>query len=131
MPKNQKKKKNSKNKSSDVEKRALLLADIDGQVYGCVEKALGARFFTIKCLDKIDRRCKVRNKRMRIKTGDIVIISLRDYDDKNGDIIYKYDEDEVRTLQKNGTIPSNEYMGKIEEEGEDDDDGGVFDFEDI
>jgi len=129
MPKNQKKKKNTKNKTSNVEKRALLLPDIDGQVYGCVEKALGARFFTVKCLDKVDRRCKVRSKRLRIKAGDIVIISLREFDDKNADIVYRYDADEVRTLQKDGAIPSNEYMGKAEviEEGEDD----VFDFEEI
>ena len=128
MPKNQKKKKNTKNKTSNIEKRAMLLPDIDGQVYGCVEKALGARFFTVKCLDKVDRRCKVRSKRLRIKAGDIVIISLREFDDKNADIVYRYDSDEVRTLQKDGVIPSNEYMGKEEVIEEEDD---VFDFEEI
>ena len=64
---------------------------MNGQVYGIIEKTLGDRFFTVNCLDNIKRRCKVRQKRIKVKDGDCVIVSLRDYDDGNGDIIYKYD----------------------------------------
>ena len=42
MPK-KKKGKNKKNSHVNVEKRKLLEADLDGQVYGILDKALGSR----------------------------------------------------------------------------------------
>jgi translation initiation factor 1A len=130
MPKKVKARKNAKNKPND-EKRNLIEADLDNQVYGTIEKALGSRFFEVNCLDNKKRRCKVRNKRMKIKVTDTVIISLREFDDNNADIIYKYEDDEVRVLQKKGIIPENVSVnmnGEIEIDSEDD---VVFDFDDI
>ena len=128
MTKQKKCGKNTKSKGSNVEKRKIVEADLDGQVYGFLEKALGDRFFTVNCTDNTTRRCKVRQKRMRCSTGDCVIVALRDFDDNNGDIIYKYNDDEVRLLRKSGILPSAEAMGNtiVEEEEED-----GFDFEDI
>ena len=130
MPKKQKSGKNTKSSSSNVEKRKLLEADLNGQVYGIVEKALGDRFFTVNCLDTVKRRCKVRQKRIKVKEGDYVIVALRDFDDANADIIYKYDSCEVRLLQKNEILPNTDVTGVVcndenvkEEEG--------FVFEDI
>jgi translation initiation factor 1A len=130
MPKKKKAGKNAKNASINVEKRQLVEADLDGQVYGILEKALGNRFFTVKCLDSVIRRCKVRKKRMKVKEGDCVIIALRDFDDNNADIIYKYDSDEVRQLQKSGILPSVDFISTNKDESDEMDDDG-FDFEDI
>lgn len=129
MPKKQKAGKNKKSSSVNVEKRKLIEADLDGQVYGIIEKALGDRYFTVNCLDNMKRRCRVRQKRIKVKEGDCVIVALRDFDDHNADIIYKYDSVEVRQLQKDGILPDSEVIGAFNDEKENDDDG--FLFEDI
>ena len=132
MPKKQKAGKNKKSSNMNAEKRKLIEADLDGQVYGIIEKVLGDRFFTVNCLDNTKRRCKVRQKRMKVKDGDCVIVALREFDDNNADIIYKYDSAEVRQLQKDGILPNSEVIGVFNDEDkekENDDDG--FDFEDI
>lgn len=128
MPKKKKCAKNSKSKQSGAETRKIIEADLDGQVYGFLEKALGDRFFTVYCTDNTMRRCKVRNKRMRCSAGDCVIVALRDFDDENGDIVYKYTDDEVRILRKTGILPSANVIGPVVEDVEEDD---GFDFEDI
>ena len=132
MPKKQKAGKNKKSSNMNAEKRKLIEADLDGQVYGIIEKVLGDRFFTVNCLDNTKRRCKVRQKRMKVKDGDCVIVALREFDDNNADIIYKYDSAEVRQLQKDGILPNSEVIGVFNDEDkekENNDDG--FDFEDI
>jgi initiation factor 1A len=106
MPKN-KRGKNNKNKNHDAIKRKLTMPDNQGQVYGFLEKALGNRFFDVRCLDGMLRRCKVRKKRMKVKQGDCCIISLRDFDDKNADVIHRYTEDEVRDLKKMNELPNS------------------------
>jgi translation initiation factor 1A len=130
MAKNKKGAKNKKN-NGPTEKRKLIEADIDGQLYGILEKVLGNRFFDVKCLDGKTRRCKVRNRRMKVKQGDCVIVSLRDFDDKNGDIIYRYDIEEVRELKKIGELPDEDINGLIMNDDMDDDIDGGFCFEDI
>ena len=131
MPKKTKAKKNQKNRGV-AEKRQLVEADLDGQVYGILEKALGSRFFDVKCLDGIKRRCKVRKKRMRVNIGDCVIISLRDFDDQNADVIYKYDSGEVRDLQRSGVLPSSSDVGFFNENyGSDNEEDCGFEFDDI
>ena len=131
MPKKQKAGKNKKNINDHVEKRKLLEADLDGQVYGILEKALGNRFFDVNCMDNKKRRCKVRQKRLKVKQGDCVIVSLRMFDDNNADIIYKYDAEEVRTLQKMGILPSSDVIGIINDDDLLDQTMGGFSFEDL
>ena len=121
--------KKAKNKGTTIVSRKIVEASIDGQVYGIVEKALGCRFFEINCLDNKKRRCKVRSKRMKIELQNVVIIALREFDDNNADIVYKYEPAEVRFLQKEGILPKSDVIG----------DGGIvieedntgFNFEDI
>lgn len=130
MPKKKKCGKNTKSKGSNIEKRKLIEADLDGQVYGIIEKALGDRFFTVNCLDNTIRRCRVRSKRMRIKTGECVIIALRDFDEFNADIIYRYDADETRQLQRMCVIPGADIIGAFDKDTTEPEDDG-FIFEDI
>jgi len=132
MPKKKKAGKNQKNNNGPVEKRKLIEADLNGQVYGILEKALGNRFFDVNCMDNTKRRCKVRKKRMKVKCGDCVIISLRNFDDKNADVIYKYDAEEVRALQKKGILPGSDVIGVIKDDGDDDSEDELgFTFDDI
>ena len=37
--------------------------------------------------------------------GDIILLSLRDYQDEKGDVILKYSADEARSLKAYGELP--------------------------
>lgn len=130
MPKKKKAGKNTKSKNITEEKRNLIEPDLTCQVFGILTKTLGSRFFDVNCLDGKQRRCKVRNKRLRVKQDDVVIISLREFDDKNADIIYRYNSEEVRELQRLGSLPSGESLG-IKSDENDIEDDCAFDFDDI
>ena len=122
----------SKNKKYNPVEKPLVPSSGDGQLYGIVERVLGGCYYNVKCYDDKMRRCKLRKGRRRhlkkIDTGDIVLISLRDFDDNNGDLLEKYNRDHIRQLIKMGEIPESStqslYLAK-----EDNDD--VFVFEDI
>ena len=134
MPKGLKKKKNSKSNQQNITK-PMVYADIDGQVYGYITKVLGNCFFMVKCSDVKERRCKVRSKKLRVILNDILIICLRSFDELNGDIIYKYNKDEIALLKKEKLIPE-QFDGEntnILNKGNIDmnDEVSVFDFDDI
>lgn len=89
-----------------------------------------------KCFDGKTRLCHIRGKlrkKVWVNTGDIVLIGLRDFQDKKADIILKYLPDEARNLIKYDEIPDtttiNEGAGEdgLNENGEE----VVFDFNDI
>lgn len=61
-----------------------------------------------------------------INTGDIILLSLRDFQDEKADVIQKYTPDEARDLIKHGEIPAT---AKINEADAGDDEGGEVQFE--
>ena len=108
MPKNNKQAKNSKRRDSQEKVRRELIRKEDGQEYAQVQKALGDGRFTLYCYDNISRLGKIRGKdkrRMWITVGDIILISLRDFQDGKADVIHKYNAEESRTLQTCGDLP--------------------------
>ncbi len=71
-------------------------------------------------------RGKLR-KKVWMGPGDIVLVSLRDFQDDQCDIIQKYHPDEARQLKSIGELPEN---AKINEAaGFDEDDEGDVNFE--
>ena len=119
MPKKKKGKRKGPYQAAD--RKMEYAEENNSQVYGVVEKMLGDRYFNVRCTDNKERRSRARKKRVRISIGDVVIVSLRDFNDKNADIIYKYNDKEIRLLRKQGYIPDvNEYNNK------DDDNFGVI-----
>jgi translation initiation factor 1A len=68
----------------------------------------------------------------RITAGDLVLLSLRDYQDSKADIILKYTPDEARLLKSYGEIPDNVKFNETEMMGESDDEVNVeFDIDEI
>lgn len=63
-------------------------------------------------------------KRVWVNSGDIVLVSLRDYQDEKGDVIAKYTPDEARALKSYGELPET---AKINETDifDEDGDGGI------
>jgi hypothetical protein len=57
--------------------------------------------------------------------GDIVLVSLREYQDDKGDIILRYNADEARALKKKGHLPMNTL---IEDNARDAEEDVPFDF---
>lgn len=65
-------------------------------------------------------RGKMR-KKVWINQGDIVLVSLRDYQEGKCDLIYKYVAEEARALKQQGEIPENAKINEsatLEGEGE-------------
>jgi translation initiation factor 1A len=59
------------------------------------------------CADGVERICHIRGtlrKKVWIVKDDIILVSLRDFQDKKADILVKYCEQEVRLLRSMGEI---------------------------
>jgi translation initiation factor 1A len=113
--------------------KAIIFADDDGQLYGIIEKALGNCRFTVKCVDGTSLTCRVRGsikKRTRVRAGDVVIVSIREFDDKNGDILYKYTDKHVLELKAADLIPSTVRVNEVDFDDMEDD-AIAFDFDEI
>merc|ERR1712072_222220 len=62
------------------------------------------------CFDGVKRLCHIRGKlreKLWINQSDIVLISLRDYQDAKADVILKYSADEARNLKSYGEFPES------------------------
>lgn len=110
MPKNKgkggKRHRRSKHGGGDG-KRALLFAE-DGQAYARITQTLGNGRFEGLCSDGQKRLMHVRGamrKRVWVAANDLVLIGLRDFQDGKADIIYRYQDDEARTLHAYEEIP--------------------------
>lgn len=115
MPKKGKRSKNSKNKRGSEPVVRALEYPTDDQICGVVTQVLGNCFFTVLCTDDKSRRCKIRRGQTRrirrITTGDVLIVSLRSFDDSSGDIIHRYNDDDLIKLRREGIIPDSEAFG--------------------
>lgn len=110
MPKNKgkggKNRRRGKN-DNESEKRELLYKE-EGQEYAQVLRMLGNGRLEAHCFDGVKRLCHIRGKmrkRVWINSGDIILISLRDYQDSKADVIGKYTPDEARSLKAQGELP--------------------------
>lgn len=93
-------------KPTEGEKRELEFKQ-DGMEYGQVIKVMGGGRFEILGNDGTKRLGHVRGKmfkRVWINTGDVVLVSLRDYQDGKCDIMMKYNPDEIRSLKAYGEL---------------------------
>jgi len=62
------------------------------------------------CFDGEKRLAHIRGKMRKkvwINQGDIILLSLRDYQDEKGDVIMKYTADEARSLKAYGELPEH------------------------
>jgi len=101
-------KKNKRAKGgAEFTKRELIFKE-DGQEYGQVMKALGNGRFDVQCMDGNKRLCHIcgkMRKKIWVMVGDIILVSLRDFQDAKGDIILKYTSDEAKNLKTYKELP--------------------------
>ena len=97
------------------------------QAYGQIIRQLGDGRMEVQCLDNVKRMAHIRGKMKKkvwMVQGDVVLVSLRDYEEDKCDIILKYNENEVRQLKNLGQIPESIKLPENSEkpsQGEDDD----------
>lgn len=126
MPKNKgkggKTRRRGKNES-DGTKRELVLRD-EGQEYAQVNRMLGNGRLEASCFDGEKRMCHIRGKMQKkvwINQGDIILLSLRDFQDDKADVIYKYTTDEARALKAQGALPEHAKLNEFDGPAEGDD----------
>jgi translation initiation factor 1A len=112
MPKNKgkggKNRRRGKNEN-DNEKRELIFKE-EGQEYAQVVRMLGNGRLSTYCFDGQNRLAHIRGKlrkKVWINQGDIVLLSIRDFQDEKADVILKYNSDEARSLKAYGELPEN------------------------
>ena len=103
MPKNTKGgkgyKKGKKGGNGPVSK--ILILKEDGTEYATLKKNLGNSRFECDCHDGRTRIGHIRGKmqkRVWLATDNLVLVSIRDFQDDKCDIIHKYKEDDKSTL---------------------------------
>jgi len=135
MPKNKgkggKNRRRGKNENDGL-KRELVFRE-DGQEYAQVTKMLGNGYLEAMCFDGVQRLCHIRGKlrkKVWINQSDIILVGLRDYQDKRADVILKYSADEARNLKSYGEFPESVKINEtvtFGEEGYDDE----IEFDDV
>jgi translation initiation factor 1A len=120
-----KKHKKGKSSSSNDKIERELSFKSDDQEYAQIIKLLGNCRIELKCIDGKTRLGIIRGtmkKKVWLKVNDIVLVSLRPFEDNKCDILFKYETKEVKRLKILGEIPDNV---KIDEEEENEKDIGI------
>ncbi|BEI85996.1 hypothetical protein CcaverHIS002_0602830 [Cutaneotrichosporon cavernicola] len=116
---------------ADGDKRELIFKE-DGQEYAQVVKMLGNGRLEAKCQDGETRLGQIRGqmrKKVWITVGDIILLSLREFQDDKADVIHRYTPDEARNLKTYGELKSDFQITEGAEEGGASDDEGGIEFE--
>ncbi|EIW66150.1 hypothetical protein TREMEDRAFT_19679, partial [Tremella mesenterica DSM 1558] len=94
-------------KNDDDEAKRELIFKEDGQEYAQVVKMLGNGRLEAKCQDGETRLAQIRGqmrKKIWIVAGDIILLSLREFQDGRADVIHRYTPDEARNLKNYGEL---------------------------
>ena len=125
MPNKKGGKKYKKNKKKIFIDTKVLRKKEEGQEYAQIIKCNGNCRFQVKVFDGKERLailCGTMRKRGWLSNNDIVLVSLRDFEDSKCDIIDRYDEIQFYKLKDLGEIPesiklnNDEYLSDNEEE---------------
>jgi translation initiation factor 1A len=134
MPKNKgkggKNRRRGKNENESM-KRELFLKE-EGQEYAQVTKMLGNGRLDAQCFDGVRRLAHIRGKMRKkvwVTQGDIILLSLRDFQDDQADVILKYNPDEARALKAQGELPESARINEADPFGQGSDDECNFEFD--
>ncbi|GAA5817426.1 TIF11 [Mucor flavus] len=117
---------------TENDKRELVFKE-EGQEYAQVLKMLGNGRVEAQCFDGVKRLALIRGKlrkKVWINQGDIVLLSLRDFQDEKADVIQRYNPDEARQLKSYGELPDTAKINEADNNfGGEEDDEVEFDFD--
>lgn len=121
-------------KSGKTNETRELVFKEDGQEYAQVSALLGSSRLRVQCADGVSRLCTIRGKLVRrawVSLRDIILVSLRDFEEGKCDMIHKFSSDEARNLQLYKELPAafQLQVDNSAADGEGEDDGIVFGFD--
>ena len=82
----------------------------EGEMFGIADQLLGASKIKVMCEDGVSRMGRIPGKikkRMWIREGDLLIISLWDFQPDKCDVRFRYTKTQAVNLSKRGKIPKN------------------------
>jgi translation initiation factor 1A len=100
--------------------------------YAQVTKMLGNGRLEAQCFDGEKRLAHIRGKlrkKVWINQGDIILLSLREFQDAKADVILKYTADEARNLKAYGELPETAKINETDTFPADGDEEISFDFD--
>lgn len=100
--------------------------------YAQVAKMLGNGRLEAQCFDGEKRLAHIRGKlrkKVWINQGDIILLSLREFQDAKADVILKYTADEARNLKAYGELPETAKINETDTFPTDGDEEIAFDFD--
>jgi len=77
------------------------------EIIGILEQRVGASRMLVRCLDGKTRNCKVpgrMRRRLWLREGNVVLVLPWEFDDKKGEVIFKYSNGEVLWLKRKGFL---------------------------
>lgn len=113
-------------KKQIIDIKNVPIKDVNDETdYGIITNVLGNGRMKVLCLgDKTERLGHIRGtlyKKTWIGKDDVVLISIRDFQNDRCDILFKYSQDEIKMLIKSGQIDKN-YSQKNDNIDQEDDD---------
>lgn len=100
-------KKYARNRNAVVRNKLSDLKKTDNQEYAFVKDVLGNCRFRLMCWDKKERLGILRGKmkkRQWVQRGELVLASLREFQDDKCEIIQKYTGDQAKVLLKHNLV---------------------------
>jgi len=85
----------------------------DKEVIGIIEQRLGGSRMRVRCLDGKTRICRIPGRLKRklwIREGDVLLIEPWQFDDDKGDVIFKYQPNQVDWLKRKGYLKGIETL---------------------
>ena len=102
-------KKHKRGKKDNFQTKELRKKD-NGQEYAQIKTCKGNCRFDVMCFDGIERianLCGTMRKRKFVNVRQVVLVSLRDFQDGKCDIIDSYDDYQVNLLRELNEIPDH------------------------
>jgi|688.fasta_scaffold432196_1 translation initiation factor 1A len=119
----------NKNKNKNNDDKMILKNPDDLQEYAHVLRALGNKRFEVYCFDGKKRLAHVRGslRKTMVKVDNIVLVSLRDFQDNKCDILHIYNPKDVEYLKNKNeiTISKNENEDVFEFDYKDEDEDEI------
>lgn len=111
-------------KGAEEAAKTYFITKDDDTEYGVITKVLGDKRFLCK-LKSFNKKYndkeilvrvpkKFKRKRWFVNTNDYVLVGMREYQENKGDIIYLYDNKEVRKLIKMKELSTTHVHGEVE-----------------
>ena len=85
----------------------------NNEVIGIIEQRLGGSRMKVRCLDGKTRICRIPGRLKRklwIREGDLLLIEPWEFDNDKGDVIFKYQSNQVEWLKRKGYLKGIESL---------------------